>query len=319
MIINYKIRIYVQGLPEKCNFKLDNFIQKKGQITVDKILYSEEELTLLLPVEFMNSMVDCQNNSLFYLYLEQEKYEQIDFKDLSTIEEVQHSMIGVLREKVSSLECKIRLITGIPICFMKSQAFIYDINFNQLKGCSNIGNNNNLRTYTLPLELQNKIIKRTNSFLKYINYTYLANNNLRFKRALETYYRSMDYSQIPVNILLLAATIESLFNLKKDEYAIKEMIITASLCNGNTNSKIIFRKLYNCRNYYIHGNDKYKCDIKTKYSFTEVVRKVILMYIKISELYDTTNCNKIKELIDSKEIYNNQEFLDYSKWLDRLN
>lgn len=118
--------------------------------------------------------------------------------------------------------------------------------------------------------------------------------NKDYIRALDYFNQSFSINNIPVKLLCLFASLESLFNYDKEQIAEKVSTYTSKLIFNKDKKDEIYsriKKLYDERSRYIHGQRTDRITYVLYEELKEFVRVVLLNYWFVS-MYNEVKSNR---------------------------
>ena len=322
MKIYYKIKIITTGLFPMTNFTFDRYIQIKEKIDESIINTKSPKSIFYIENNLINSSFSIRNKAgVWNLYLENKGLFELEIPiEIENSETICDYVLDDAFDRVQRLEFKLRLLTNLNITFPSFKITIYDHNKKKFRICGMINNNTNymnVNDYDNNFKkiLQERIkLKITDEELNKLK------ENNRLNRALTFYNNSFSPKNVEVRFVLLFSSLEALFNLKHDEIITQEISNYSSkiLFQHSKNEKKLKMKLidyYDIRSCYIHGNSPRPITQKNEIDLKEIVRKVLLMYIKISVIYNISKSEDMKKFLNNITIdklnKNVKNFADY--------
>lgn len=292
------------------NFEIDGFIEKRGLYNENMIDVNDPDYIFYSSGHLLNSIYSCKEvKGAFYEYFENENLIKYEVNDAVSKKQIKEKIMQEQFTKVNLLQKKIRLLTGFGITLPIFKTMIYDENNNFFSYVAGINwEMSVLKAEDYNNDMKNKLSQRLHLYIADSTVSNLENKNIRYKRALNFYLKSFESMDIGVRFILLFSSLESLFNLtgknvtkEITKYASKILFLDSSQEN---NSKWNLKTYYNIRSNYIHGNGKYILNEHIENNLREYVREILLIYWNISVVYNITNANKMKVLINNTNMNN---------------
>ncbi len=308
MKLYYKNKILINGLFPLVDFEIDKYKQKTGKYDEKIVDVNSNDYIFYASINLIKSCYACkEKEGVYYEYFENDELFEYEIEDKykGNKSEIERILLDEMVEKVSLLEKKLRLVTGIKISLPVFKTTIYDENRIFLTYVGNMQNQTpcfNISEYDGKLKAT--LIDRLKFHIIDDVLLKLENENIRYKRALNFYNRSFLYDDIGVGITLLISSLEALFNIDGQEvtetlahYTSKIMFLPKS---KERSIKWKVKNFYNKRSRYIHGNDVDDPITKEdEYNLRTIIREVLLIYWNLSLYYQLTNAEEIKQLIDN--------------------
>ena len=324
----YRNKILINGIFPMKKFEIDGYKEKTSKYDENMINYDSEDSIFYSSGYLIQSLYSPkEKEGTYYEYFENDELIEINVDEsiYSDNRKLQEYYLSFISKKVSFLEKKLRLITGMMIGLPVFNVNIYGENqkfktrvgmFNNQSSCLKVWDYND---YT-----KNILEKRLKFYICDETLIELENKNNRFKRAFMFYNQSFLPSNRNVRFILLFSALESLFNIESKN--ITEDISTygskIQFLSKKKEDKVKWKLIdfYKIRSLYIHGNDPRKITEKQEFDLREIVRKTLLIYWNISINTSIEN----PDLINSYIKQHNQSNLDISiqlfiKSLDVIN
>jgi len=302
----YKSKILISGIFPMEKYQIDNYCEKTAKYDDSKINVENED-SIFYESGYLIKSLYSQTDRDGYYY---EYFENDDFIELEVDEETYKDdrklkiyYSNIIAEKVSFLEKKLRLITGLRMGLPAFNVNIYDENkkykirvgaFNSQNSCLNVSDYNE---YT-----RNILEKRLRFYISDETLKNLEKNNSRFRRAFMFYNQSFQLDNINIRFILLFSALESLFNIESENITddISKYGSKIQFLNKKQEKKIKWKLIdfYNIRSFYIHGNDPKEITEKNEFDLREIVRKTLIIYWYISLNQSITSPEEIKSYID---------------------
>lgn len=309
MKLLYKNKILISGIFPLLNYKIDGYVEKTGIYDDKMINYSEPESIFYSAGYLMHSCYQCVGKKeTLYEYFESEELIEYEIDDEICIKEIQRIFLEEQTQKVHLLQEKLRLLTGFAISLPVLLTTIYKDN--EFYTC--VGNislaTTNLRVNDYDDMMKQSLQSRLKLYMSDSTITDLKEKNPRFKRALSFYNNSFDSSDVGVRFTLLFSSLESLFNITAEnitnevsKYASKILFLNKKESNS---SKWKIINYYDTRSKYVHGNDGFEITVENERNLREYVREILLIYWCISMVYNITDAQEIKSLLDKIDSIN---------------
>lgn len=150
----------------------------------------------------------------------------------------------------------------------------------------------------------------------------LEKKNVKFKRAIDYYFSSFDYSDVSIRFILLFSSLETLLLNSKDKICENLSIHTSRILRyiDKFDEQIIYddiKNLYNIRSKYIHGTKKYDITLDDERKLRDYVRATLLIYWRYVEQNKLGSNQVIKNLKQSVEFdFQTKMFAKYLKVTD---
>jgi len=325
MKIYYRIKILVNGLFPMKNLNYDGYVQKIEKIDKNVINTENDESIFYMEGNLTNSTFSIEDKKgSWYVYFENKGLFELEIINENNItkEKISDIVLDDAWDRVELLENKLKLLTNLNITLPVFKVRIYNENKKLLASCGMTRNNfNYLHASDYDDSLKKILEERIKLKLSNEELINLKKNNSRIDRALKFYYDSFSPENIGVRFTLLISSLESLFNFNIEGTTIIDEISSYS-------SKILFldeKKIknfkmkiidyYDIRSYYIHGNDPKLITTKNEMDLREIIRKIILIYIKLSIKYNINDPFEMRRFLDNTNINNldkeTQLFIEY--------
>lgn len=308
----YKNKILINGLFPMEKYKIDNYIEKTGIYDEQIINCNSEDYVFYVSGYLVQSMYSPEDkNYNCYEYFENEDYIELEVDDniYNDNEKLQKYYLETIVKNVSSLEKKMRLMTGLAVGLPVFRTIIYDENknyktrigyFNNQSSCLKIHDYNDRSKKILQQRLNFNI---SDESLKELEI-----KNSRFGRAYTFYNQSFKPDNINIRFILLFSALESLFNIgsrriKNDisKYGSKIQFLDSEQEKELKNKLIDY---YRMRSFYIHGNMPKKITDEHEFELREIVRKTLLIYWNISINISETDPILINKYIEENDLSN---------------
>ena len=303
MKLFYKNKILISGIFPLKNHKIDGYIQKTGVLNNKMIDTNDPDYIFYAAGHLINSCYQCVGkDEVNYEFFESEDLLEYELNDELSKDEIDTIFLEEQTKKINLLEEKIRLLTGLPITLPVFLTTVYKDN----TFFTYVGNVawtiTNLKVSDYDDKMKKVLQNRLNFHISDSTLTELKDSNPRYKRALNFYNNSFNYSDIGVRFTLLFSSLEALFNITKENitnevsrYASKILFLDKKQSNS---SKWKIIDYYDIRSKYIHGNDGFEITKEIEHNLREYVREILLIYWFLSTTYNITDAQKIKDLLD---------------------
>lgn len=291
MKIKLKCKILINGLFPMKNYKIDEFEQKTGRYDEKIISAENENYAFYAGGHLIRSVYSVEGEKgSFYEYFENDKEIGLDIQNelYGDKRKLQEFVLNYMDKKISIIEKRLRLVTGICIGLPIYITNIYDKDNKFIARVGSVsGRTSNLNIASYTNEMKKVLSQRLRFNITAKSLEELEKKNSRYKRALNFYNDSFYVADTGVRFTLLFSSLESLFNLtgnkvKKNiaNYASKILFLKES-------EEVIYKKrledYYKIRSYYIHGNNPKTINEEIEFNLREIVRKVLLIYWSISQ------------------------------------
>ncbi|MFC9600213.1 hypothetical protein ACFTQL_20440 [Peribacillus butanolivorans] len=298
----------------------------ENDYSVDEFVFTQKQIDLTKYEEALNTNPYFANPNLFSWCMQfngDEKHYYCCFENDNPIEIEVSNNIGAsknrikkyveknlneLVNKVLYLEKVLRLVTNLDIFIPVIKLEVYDDemdfiekfffmqNFSPLNHTSRFSKNN--------LELQSD---RLRFHIRWDLMTEMMSTNKDYSRALEYFNQSFSVNNIPVKLLCLFASLESLFNYDKEKIAEKVSTYTSKLIFDKDKKDEIYsriKKLYDERSKYIHGQRTDRITYALYEELKEFVRVVLLNYWFVSMYNEVKNNRQMISFLDEEKPLN---------------
>ncbi|MDQ0273477.1 HEPN domain-containing protein [Cytobacillus purgationiresistens] len=313
--LKLKYEAVVYGLhPMENDYSVDEFVFKKKQIDLTKY---EEALNanpyFANPNLFSWCMQFVGDENHYYCYFENDNPIEIEVSNKNGaskyhIKKYVEKNFNELVNKVLYLEKVLRLVTNLDIFIPVIKLEVYDEemefiekfffmqDFSPLNHTSRFSKNN--------LELQSD---RLRLHIRWDSMTEMMSTNKDYSRALEYFNQSFSVNNIPVKLLCLFASLESLFNCDKEQIVEKVSTYTSKLIFDKDKKDEIYsriKKLYDERSKYIHGQRTDRITYALYEELKEFVRVILLNYWFVSMYNEVKNNRQMISFLDEEKPLN---------------
>lgn len=303
MRLFYKNKILISGIYPLENFRIDGYIEKTGIYDDKMINTNDPEHIFYSAGHLLNSCYQrVDKEEVNYEFFESEELAEHEVNDGLSKYEIQKIFLKEQAHKIDLLQEKIRLLTGLAITLPVFLTTIYKDDVFYTSVGSITWTTTNLKVYdyddAMKLALQNRLC----FYIADSTIAELKNKNPRYKRALQFYDNSFDSSDIGVRFILLFSSLETLFNITAENITNEVSKYTSKILfldkKKSKSSKWKIIKYYEIRSRYIHGDDGFEITKEIEHNLREYVREVLLIYWNISMIYNVTDAQEIKKLLD---------------------
>ncbi len=291
MKIKLKCKILINGLFPMKNYKIDEFEQKTGRYDEKIISAENENYAFYAGGHLISSVYSVEGEKgSFYEYFENDKEIGLDIQNelYGDKRKLQEFVLNYMDKKISIIEKRLRLVTGICIGLPIYITNIYDKDnkfIARVRSVSGRTSNLNIASYTN--EMKKVLSQRLRFNITAKTLEELEKKNSRYKRALNFYNDSFYVADTGVRFTLLFSSLESLFNLTGNKVKKNIANYASKILFLKENEEVIYRKrledYYKIRSYYIHGNNPKTINEEIEFNLREIVRKVLLIYWSISQ------------------------------------
>ncbi|MGX6443622.1 hypothetical protein ACWM35_10450 [Neobacillus sp. K501] len=294
--------------------------------SVDEFIFKLKQIDLTKYEEAFNANPFLANPNLFSWLMQfegDEKHYYCCFENDVPIEIEVSNKIGKSKDRIKKyfeenlievfnkvfyLENVLRLVTNLDIFIPVSKLEVYDEEMNLIEKRSLAKDfsplDHNSRFSKKNLELQSNRLKL---HIRWDLMTEMMSVNREYIRALEYFNQSFSVNDIPVKLLCLFASLESLFNNDGEKITEKVATFTSKLYFDNDKKDEIYsriKKLYNERSLYIHGQRTDRITYNFYGELKEIVRVVLLNYWFVSMFNDVKNNNQMISFLDEDKPLN---------------
>lgn len=313
--LKLKFEAVVYGLyPMEKEYNVDEFVFKQKQIDLTKY---EEALNANLyfanPILSSWCMQFDGDEKHYYCCFENDNPIEIEVSNKigaskNRIKKYVEENLIELVNKVLYLENVLRLVTNLDIFIPVIKLEVYNEemdfigksffwkDFSPLNHTSRFSKNN--------LELQSD---RLRLHIRWDLMTEMMSTNKDYSRALEYFNQSFSVNNLPVKLLCLFASLESLFNYDKEKIAEKVSTYTSKLIFDKDKKDEIYsrlKKLYDERSKYIHGQSTDRITYALYEELKEFVRVVLLNYWFVSMYHEVKNNRQMISFLDEEKPLN---------------
>ena len=304
MKLFYKNKILISGIFPLNNYKIDGYIEKTGILDNKMMNTNDPEQIFYLSGHLINSCYQCVGKEdVNYEFFESEGLVEYEVDDGLSKDGIQTLFLEEQTQNIELLEEKIRLLTGLAITLPVFLTTIYkdDLFYTCIGHITQ--NITNLKVHDYDDAMIQTLQNRLCLHIADSTITELKENNQRYKRALSFYNNSFNSSDIGVRFTLLFSSLETLFNITAENitdevsrYASKILFLNK---RKSKSSKWKIINYYDIRSRYIHGNDGFKITKEIEHNLREYVREILLIYWCISTIYNITDAQEIKNMLDN--------------------
>jgi len=306
--IYVKYKILVNGLHTTTPYTIDGFTLKSSMFDKDMFnnKYDENKEGIDFNLNFYLESCFTDFEKLSYNYFESDNYEEIEVSNKVTINS--KTVTRLLQSKIeiynriNDLERKIRLILNIPLMF---QIVCFEFYDEDMKFLTAVQGNRQLSFWNrLTYKIDPEEFANNSRYGMDFNAMKSTDNN-QFNRALEFYNDSFDSEKISSRYILIFSTLESIFNLDRENITKKISRYSAKLLaegNDKEYNQVYsdIKKLYKKRCDYIHGSKTNNILDEDEKLLRSYVRKIILAYWMII-LYTKKTAKQILDYLNSDE------------------
>ena len=300
MILFYKTKILISGIFPMINFKIDGFVEKTELYNENMIDANNPDYIFYSSGHLLNSIYSCkEKEGNYYEYFENEELVKYEVDDGVSKNQIKKLILEEQFHKVSILQKKIRLLTGLGITLSVFKTTIYNENkdFYTFVGGVN-WEISRLTASDYDEDMKNKLGQRLNFYISDSTISDLENKNVRYKRALNFYLKSFESQDIGIRFTLLFSSLEALFNIVGDNVTEEVSNYASNILFLNSkqrhSSKWKMSTYYDIRSRYIHGNDEYELTIKQENELRDYVREILIIYWNISMSYNIFDAQEMK-------------------------
>lgn len=268
MILFYKTKILISGIFPMINFKIDGFVEKTDLYNENMIDANNPDYIFYSSGHLLNSIYSSkEKEGNYYEYFENEELVKYEVDEELSKKEIEKMILKEQFNKVSMLQKKIRLLTGLGITLPVFKTTIYNENNDFY---TFVGGVNweicRLSVSDYNEEMKNKLSQRLNFYISDSTISDLEDKNVRYKRALNFYLKSFESQDIGIRFTLLFSSLEALFNIVGNSVTEEVSNYASNILFLNSkqrhSSKWKMSTYYDIRSRYIHGNDGYELTIK---------------------------------------------------------
>lgn len=305
MILSYKTKILISGIFPMIKFKIDGFVEKTDLYNENMIDANNPDYIFYSSGHLLNSIYSCkEKEGNYYEYFENEELVKYEVDEELSKKEIEKMILKEQFNKVSMLQKKIRLLTGLGITLPVFKTTIYNENNDFY---TFVGGVNweicRLSVSDYNEEMKNKLSQRLNFYISDSTISDLENKNVRYKRALNFYLKSFESQDIGIRFTLLFSSLEALFNIVGNSVTEEVSNYASNILFLNSkqrhSSKWKMSTYYDIRSRYIHGNDGYELTIKQENELRDYVREILIIYWNISMSYNIFDAQEMKDLINN--------------------
>lgn len=302
-----KNRVLILNIFPLKDFRIDGYIKKTGICTKDSIDLKQENGLFYISESLLSVGYTWNyDENLYYDYLENKDLIEIEIPDEYCKDKlkIQQFILSQMIKIVGSLRKKFQLLTNLDIILPKFQIYVFDENNNMIikYPIGYVKNENNILKVRTNIDgMKDFFVERLSLEPHLTNLPQLVNKNIRLERALSFYHNSFLPDQLGVRFTMLFSALESLFNIDKEDIQATISKYTSKIFFlNNTKTKKLRKQVfdfYDLRSYYVHGNEV-TFSSNSEFQLRELVRSVLMIYMKISDLYNIHDADKIKEIIE---------------------
>ena len=129
MILFYKTKILISGIFPMINFKIDGFVEKTDLYNENMIDANNPDYIFYSSGHLLNSIYSCkEKEGNYYEYFENEELVKCEVDEELSKKEIEKMILKEQFNKVSMLQKKIRLLTGLGITLPVFKTTIYNEN-----------------------------------------------------------------------------------------------------------------------------------------------------------------------------------------------
>lgn len=304
MKIYYKTKILINGLFPMENYSIDGFVQKTGLYDESVINTETEDFIFYASGYLLIGAYSCKGKEgTFYEYFESNDFFELEIEEGKNVDEIQKYVLDNQTKKISTLQKKLRLITGYAISLPVFKTTIYKENKEFLTYTGYINHESgNLKVRDYTEDMKVTLTDRLKYYITDEALTNLETKNQGFKRALSFYTDSFNQLSNCTRFILLISALEALFNLNGksvkhnvSKYTSKILFLSKDKENK---AKRIIKRYYNLRSNYIHGSEV-RITIEDVNILSTIVREVLLIYWNISLVYMKYKTTEIKNILET--------------------
>ncbi|PFI61825.1 hypothetical protein COJ00_14645 [Priestia megaterium] len=305
--------LYPREKGEK-DYSVGEFVFKEKQIDLTKYkeIYTDNPYFINSNLRYWcNQFAGDENH--YYCCFENDNPIEIEVSNKNgaskdKIKKYVEKNLDELRNKVLYLEKVLRLVTNLDIFIPVIKLEVYDDkmefiekvffmqDFTPLNHASRFSENN--------LKLQSDRLRLN---IHWDSMTKIMSTNKEYIRALDYFNQSFSVNNIPVKLLCLFASLESLFNYDKENIAEKVSTYTSKLIFDKDKKDEIYsriKKLYDERSRYIHGQRTDRITYAFYEELKEFVRVVLLNYWFVSMYNEVKNNREMISFLDEEKPLN---------------
>ncbi|WP_283153611.1 HEPN domain-containing protein [Guptibacillus hwajinpoensis] len=331
--LKLKYEAVVSGLhPMENDYSVDEFVFKQKQIDLTKYEEALKSNPYLANPNLLDWCMQFNGDEKhYYCCFENDNPIEIEVsnnngKSKKRIIKYIEDNFNELVNKVLYLEEVLRLVTNLDIFIPGIKIEVYDEEmdfirkFTFMQNISSLGHNSRFSKNNLELQSD-----RLRLHIRWDLMTKMMSANKEYSRALEYFNQSFSVNKIPIKLLCLFASLESLFNFDKEKIAEKLSTYTSKLIFDKDKKDEIYsriKKLYDERSKYIHGQRTDRITNALCEELKEFVRVVLLNYWFVS-MYNGVKSNRqmISFLDEEKPLNKNTQLAilairktDYTKF-----
>ncbi len=215
MKLFYKNKILISGIFPLRNYKIDGYVEKTGIFDNNMINTTDPEYIFYSAGHLINSCYQCVGrDELNYEFFKSEKLVEYEVSDILDKDKIQRLFLEEQAQKIELLQEKIRLITGLAITLPVFLTTIYkdDLVYTY------VGNvactTTNLKVHDYDDAMKQVLQNRLRFHIADSTIAELKEKNPRYKRALQFYNNSFDFSNTGVRFTLLFSSLECVCQVK---------------------------------------------------------------------------------------------------------
>lgn len=286
----YRNKILINGMFPMRNFNIDGYTEKTAKYKKALFNQNNEDSIFYISGYLIQSSYSLEETGeIYYEYFENDELIEVDVEEniYNNNRKLQEYYLNILSKKVSFLQAKLRLITGITIGLPAFNVKIYDENKKiKTKVGMFVNQSSCLKIWDYNTYIKRILERRLRIDIHEEVLISLEKKNNRFKRAFTFYTQSFLPEDRNVRFILLFSSLESLFNMdgKKIKKTISKFTSKIHFLDNikEEKMKIELENLYSKRSFYIHGNTPKEISKEQEIYLREVVRKTLLIYLNIS-------------------------------------